>query len=747
MFMMRMIKTPDKEVRRVTRTITKGFLVCSLLAGCAAYAAAPPPEERHARRNSAQVKTSNADRIILDSTASILISPDEPGPVATAATDLANDMAKVFGKLPKIVNRVEDAGVVTILVGEQSKLSQAMRHTALVDPESFSISIGAVEDEGLSPSKVVVLSGADMRGTIYAIYEFSQAFLDIDPMYYWTDREPTRRAKIALPASLNKVFPSPLFRYRGIFVNDEDLLTGWAPGEKQDGTGISLTVWNKIFETILRLKGNIVAPGTWIFPDDSQVKLAGKRGLIITQHHATPLGLNVARWPADVPYSYVHHSEILERAWKNAAATYSPDQEVLWTVGLRGLGDASYDDVESSVRGNDKALGALITKAIADQISIVRSIRSDAQFIIPLWNEGAGLVKGGYIEIPPEVGRVWPDDGYGELQDGGQVRAAEGAYYHVAMMNFSANQLSEIVPIERVESELGRYINAGATNYLLLNTSDIRPVAMMAKAVMNVGWKGLDATGAGFYSEWSSEEFGKTAAPVIANLYKEYFKAPAHLSYGGLQREYGDQYYHAVASLMLLSYMNGPPVYGVFGSATPIVFPYDDVQSSTDEWLPKAIKTEIRRCDEAQPRWDTLWKHALDAEPLVLPARRPFYHAQVLAMIEINRESNRILSLVAQAVGEARAGRKSQARTAAEQTFPAFDAIKMAEANAEYGKWSNWFRGDWLTGIDRTRELVRDFLKYLDNPFSRVPPPVLWTDREAYQHIMRYEGDRKADVK
>jgi hypothetical protein len=53
-------------------------------------------------------------------------------------------------------------------------------------------------------------------------------------------------------------------------------LIGWAPGPKAEGTGISLRVWNKnlIFETILRLKGNIVAPGTWIFPDDPQIKLA-----------------------------------------------------------------------------------------------------------------------------------------------------------------------------------------------------------------------------------------------------------------------------------------------------------------------------------------------------------------------------------------------------------------------------------------------------------------------------------------
>ena len=55
------------------------------------------------------------------------------------------------------------------------------------------------------------------------------------------------------------------------------------------------------------------------------------------------------------------------------------------------------------------------------------------------------------------------------------------------MMNGQANQLSEMVSVKTIQSEIGRYIKAGATSYLLVNTSDIRPVAMTARAVME--WK------------------------------------------------------------------------------------------------------------------------------------------------------------------------------------------------------------------------------------------------------------------
>lgn len=689
-------------------------------------------------------------KIALDSGVSIILNDGEPGPVEKAAEDLQADLGKVLGKAPKIVHGAPTAGGAAIFIGEESKVTESMRVQELTEPESFSISVA-----NSSGAKSVRLIGADMRGTIYAIYQFSEEFLGVDPLYYWTDHEPGRRTSIEIPANLDKKFPAPLFKYRGFFINDEDLLTGWSPGEKTDHTGISLKAWNKVFETILRLKGNMVAPGTWIFPDEPQIKLAGERGLILTQHHAIPLGLNVARWPKDAPYSYTEQPEILKRAWKDAVAEYPKDQEVLWTVGLRGLSDASYAAFDPSVRNNDKALGELITKAIADQMQIVRAARPDAKFITSLWQEGARLVQEGHLKIPAEVGTVWADTGYGYLQDKGLVAKGQGAYYHVAMMNGRANQLTEMVPVERIDAELGRYIKAGATNYFLVNTSDIRPVSMTIKAVMDIAWKGLPKNTAGesdgFYQQWSQEEFGKRAAPKVAEVYKEYFATPAHLPGEEPALEYGDNYYHTEARRFLLDYMVGFPLYFLPGQAptwvTPRVFSGPaETPNARFPGMDEALKGEIERCGQAQPRWDALWAKAIAAEPLVLPERKAFYGAHVLAMIAIGRESNRILLSVATAVQEARAGNVREAQAEIARTIPAFDEISRVEASAEYGKWKNWYRGDWLTGIKRTKELVQIFAKKLADALSPMPPPVYWTGWEAYYHIMHYEGARTADV-
>jgi hypothetical protein len=693
--------------------------------------------------------------IVIDANTTILLGADEAPALAAAVEDLAGDLEKVLGRKPRIVRRPEDAGASAIVVGQKSTIATGLRGTATGNPESFSISLKRTGWK-TGPARAVLLTGADLRGAIYAVYQFSEQYLGVDPLYFWTDHTPARKERVEMPATLSETFPAPVFKYRGFFINDEDLLTGWAPGEQHDRTGISLAVWNKIFETTLRLKGNIVAPGTWIFPDEPQIKLAGTRGLIVTQHHAIPLGVNVARWPENAPYSYTAHPEVLQRAWKNAVAAYAPDQEVLWTVGLRGLSDASYASYDQSVQNDTRAAGRVIGNAMAEQVRIVRAAHPDAAFITNLWQEGAGLVQRGELTIPSDVHAVWADDGYGNLQDGGKVSAGQGAYYHVAMMNGRANQLTEMVPVERIYSELGRYIAAKATHYLLVNTSDIRPVSMTIRAVMDTAWKGLpetDApTAAGFYRHWSADQFGTASAQKVAAVYEQYFQAPAHAP-GTVTREFGDQLYHTEARRMILTELLDTPLFSIPSQAPPWMPPRRVVNAiagkgpvSPKEWLRDTIATDIDRCGNAEPRWDAVSQAARDAEPLIPPERLPFYRAHVLAMIEINRQSNRMLLQVARAIQASEAGKPDAARQLLDQALQATDAIHQAESAAEYGPWKNWYAGDWLTNVGRTRETIQLYAKHLEDPLSPLPSAMLW-DWEAYYHILHYEGDRVVDVK
>ena len=420
-----------------------------------------------------------------------------------AAEDLASDIEKVLGRRPQIV--AQAAGPAIEIAAPTGGAT-----------ESFSIALRGNH---------VVLSGADMRGTIFAIYSFSQDYLGrrSDVLL---ERQPAGPARLRrYSGGTFPQLPIALFRYRGFFINDEDQLTGWAPGEATDHSGIARPVMDKIFETILRLKGNMVVPGTWTFSTDPQMKWVSERGLILNQHHAISLGVNVARWPANVPYTYSQHPEILEKAWTNSVRGYDPKQEILWSVGLRGLSDTSYSVMDPSVVGNDKLLGSLISKAIRDQMGIVRAVHPDAKFVTDLWREGAELQRKGLLHS------AGSDHGMGRYRlrhnsGQGAVAKGQGMYYHVAMLNGRANQLSEMVPVDRIYSEFGRYIKAGATQYVLLNTSDLRAVSMTTRAVMDTAWGGFRRPARRApIPDGRQAEFGDKAADAVAKVWDGYFQA------------------------------------------------------------------------------------------------------------------------------------------------------------------------------------------------------------------------------
>jgi len=655
-------------------------------------------------------------------------------PVHRAANDLAADIEAVLGVRPTFGSAPS----------QQAGLRIDISTSGEGDPETFTLR---------RRGQAITLDGADMRGTIFAIYQFSQDYLGVDPMYFWTDNRPARRTAIDMPEGTVRRFPKPVFEYRGFFINDEDQLTGWAPAKPEEKTNISPAVMDKVYETLLRLKANMVVPSTWPFPDDPQIRAASERGLIVNQHHATPVGMNAVRWPKDVPYNYTEHPEILRRAWKNSVDLYGPDQEILWTVGLRGLSDVSYAAMDKTVVGNDARMGQLIQRAITDQIEIVRARFPNAKFVTNLWSEGAGLMRDGHLKIPDGVISAWPDEGWGWIKDNGRVRAGEGFYYHVAMLNGRANQLSEMVPVDRIYSEFGRFIEAGATKFALVNVSDIRSVAMTAKTTMDVAWGGVPekASARSCYRSWAAAEFGERAADKAADLYTDYFAAFPHMPPGkgyGDGMEYGDERYHEVARDLLMRAMIDPPYYRTVGQSPqwwpPRVLDFGD--EHLEEWISKTIARELKICGEAVPRWNAVLNKAKAVESLVPPERRDYFRYGFLTMLAVNRNSNAMLLALCRAAQAAKAGDIPEAHRQADLALAQIDELNRYEAFGDLGKWKGWWRGDWFTDVRATAERIGTFKQWLADPVGTTPLPMSQSEWKGYYRILHYQGTRSVDV-
>ncbi len=634
-----------------------------------------------------------AAQVVIDSNVTLLVDPREPGPICKAAADLARDLEAVFGRAVRVVDKPEEASGTVIAVTYSHHLPAAVPR-----PTGWEVlRIQAVADPwpGKPVRQAVVLTGSDVRGVIYAVYEFSGRFLNVDPLYWWTDNPPARRQSVAVPADFVEQPPSPTFHYRGWFMNDEDLLTAWRPGTA-DKTGISLKTWDHIFEALLRLKGDMIAPNTFVFPYEPQVRAAGERGLIITQHHNEPLGLNVYQWPKEVPYSL----DRLFSAWRRAVSQYDPNQEVIWTLGLRGRYDRPFwEDIVDAPK-DEQGRAKMIREAINRQIEIVRKQRPEPPpvFILNSWMEGSGLLRDGALKLPPGVIRVWADNGRGMIDDGGMIGPGDGVYYHTGVIGRNGNNLTERVPVDRIARELGRAVKAGGTRYMLLNPSNIRPHVMTTRAVMELAWdarpwvrSAADATEE-FLTRWSREEFGDDAAAALVRYYRAYFDAPA--SYGsGEDDNMSDVFQQWSARELLLRTIHDD-------ETSRVRYDYLKV-AGTKAYAARVVKI----CSEADLRWQRANLLAEQALAVVPKPRRNFFQAHVLTQVRLHLHANRMLLAVAQAATTElpAAERLGQLDTA----MVLIRAIQEDLHEAEYGKWDGFYSlGDWFVDIPLTLRLA-----------------------------------------
>jgi hypothetical protein len=94
--------------------------------------------------------------------------------------------------------------------------------------------------------------------------------------------------------------------------------------------------------------------------------------------------------------------------------------------------------------------------------------------------------------LPRNVIVVWTDDNDGAMRflpaDKGQWK--HGVYYHLAYLGQVAKQNAHIVTPARIATEFRKIIDAGATEYMLVNVSELREFVMEARMIGEIAWDG-----------------------------------------------------------------------------------------------------------------------------------------------------------------------------------------------------------------------------------------------------------------
>ena len=486
----------------------------------------------------------------------VVVPAGTPASVQMAVADLQRDLLKVLGAPSPTVADVADLHGRSAIIILGPGVSGAGLHDAkITGREAHGIHVGE-----LGGASHVVLEGADSRGVIYAIYSFSDEFLDIPPLWYWADWVPKRRDAIDLPADTQRIFPPAYVRWRAWLNNDTDFLTPWQRRSPEND--------HAMWETILRLKYNTFegGGGADLRPDapryavPSEGVKANARGLVITHHHTSPLGSNLSGWEAfwrhegkPVPPLSVKNIENLKTFWRyHVEAQQRAGFEMVWTLVFRGSRDIPFWETFKDGPTDPAERAAVINQMLQAQADVVKEVTGNPapNMRTTFYNEGTTFLAAGLLHPPAEPSLIWnfvsARRDHFPTED---LRALKSppdrfiGYY----LNFQFTSTgSHLAPAEGPWKMAANYRIVDGTGaqplaFTVVNAGNNREhlAELSANAAMMWRFKEFDADT--FLQNFCTRYYGSEHAAEIARLYRDYYQSywtqkPADIP--GFDRQY-----------------------------------------------------------------------------------------------------------------------------------------------------------------------------------------------------------------
>ncbi len=376
--------------------------------------------------------------------------------------------------------------------------------------------------------RALIIAGSDKRGTIYGIYDLSKE-IGVSPWYWWADVPVKKKEALYIKAGPYTQGP-PAVKYRGIFLNDEEPCLGrWAV---ENYGGFNHEFYEKLFELILRLKGNFLWPAMWwaSFNSDDPLnpQLADEYGVVMSTSHHEPMMRAHAEWRkvGKGPWNYETNEEELRRFWAEGIKRMG-DYESVVTLAMRGDGDRAMNR-ETNI--------ALLQRIVADQRQMLADITGKDITTIPqvwaLYKEVQDYYDKG-MRVPDDVTLLLCDDNWGNVRrlpkpDAPPRSGGYGMYYH---FDFHGGPVSyewlNTSPIPHIWEQMHLCYRHGVDRIWLVNVGDLKPMEFPISFFLDYGWN-LDKWQAGRLPEytrlWAQQQFGPEHAEAIAEILAGYTK-------------------------------------------------------------------------------------------------------------------------------------------------------------------------------------------------------------------------------
>ena len=294
--------------------------------------------------------------------ATIGYSAQEPKAVQLAIASMQQDFQRVMDFVPA---KSEQPTILVGTVGFNKQIDQWVKSGKLADlkgkREKFIIS--TIDGQ-------MVIAGSDRRGTVYGIYELSRQ-MGVSPWYWWMDVPVAHRDYVGiLPGQYTD--GEPAVEFRGLFLNDEaPCLTSWVKNTFGTGYG-DHRFYAKVFELILRLRGNMLWPAMWgwaFYADDPEnSKTADEMGIIMGTSHHEPMARNHQEYARHRqewgPWNYQKNQTKLDQFFREGIERMKGTEDMV-TIGMRGDGDeAMSEDADTK----------LLQRIVENQRKIIKQV-------------------------------------------------------------------------------------------------------------------------------------------------------------------------------------------------------------------------------------------------------------------------------------------------------------------------------------------------------------------------------------
>jgi len=481
----------------------------------------------------------------------IVVSPGEAPAVQRAVEALRRDFLGVLGFKPAVQPTVSSTASAPVLVIVNRKTGVAPGFDLPRKPLDGFESHRVYAD---ADARRVYLEGADARGTIYAIYTFSEHLLGVPPLHYWSSWRPAPRDAVVVPGDYDRFFRSPQVRFRSILPGDTDFFSPW---RKRDPGNDN--IW---LETVLRLKLNTVEGYSTIEPGyqmSAYARLIAGYGLVLTSHHISGLNTSFATWDAywqkvrkmATPRLLLANEAAIREFFRyNAETVQRSGIENLWTLAFRGANDQPFWSIFEDAPKDDPARAAVINRMLQIQLDTIKEVTGQTapRVRITLYDEMADLMAKGLLKPPATPNLIWTYVAarrdpypYEDLVRFDSAQPVKLGYY----MNFGfASTGAHLAPAEgpwKMEFNYRYVAGKGPLEFSVVNVGCMREFLLELSAHARLLWDFASYDTDRFLRDYCAQYFGDTHATAIAQLYRDYYESfwePKKPEFPGMERQF-----------------------------------------------------------------------------------------------------------------------------------------------------------------------------------------------------------------